>query len=133
MPEAEGLGSSIPVEPMLKGLATSVADLTRAVRRPPMTWDWYLEEPLRLEVIALGSQTYRDVYEGDRWRSSNSLLDTSSLGILDDFLQLRTYHVDYRLTVLGKCDPVLTLMAKGCVRENPRYCDIEVLKPYWLG
>lgn len=131
MPQAEGLGVSLPVEPVLKGLATSAVDLART--KSTVKSAYHPEEPPKLRVIALGSQTYRDVYGGDRWRSSTTLLDISSLGMLDDFLQLRTYHIDYRRTILGKCDPVLTLMAKGCVRENPRYCDIEILKPYWLG
>lgn len=122
MPQAEGLGVFLPVEPVLKGLATSVVDLARTKSELP-----------ELRVIALGSQTYRDVYEGDRWSSSSTFLDISLLGMLDDFLQLRTYHIDYRRTIIGKCDHILTLMAKGCVRENPRYCDIEILKPYWLG
>lgn len=131
MPQAGGLGISLPVEPVLKGLATSVVDLART--KSTVMSAYHLEEPPKLQVIALGAQTYRDVYEGDRWRPSFTLVDISSLGMLDDFLQLRTYHIDYRHTVLGKCDPILTLMAKGCVRENPRYCKIKILKPYWLG
>lgn len=129
MPETQ---DELAVEPMLRGLATTMMDLIRSSpdRRIP------LEENgcavLELKTIALGALTYRDVYVGEKWREANTSLDISTLNQTDDYLQLRVYHVDYCYTVLGKHSPLLTLMTKGCPWDFPPYDDIKILQPYWL-
>lgn len=124
MPAAEGLGVDLPIEPTLKGLATFIVHLVRN-RTMLQDHDYHIKERPKLETIALGALTYRDVYVGDSLREPR-------LGQVDDFLQLRTYHIDYSKNILGNFQPMLTLMAQGCVCEDARYCDIEILKPYWL-
>ena len=122
------------VEPVLRGLATTIVDLIRSSpdRQVPLeTMEGGYSVP-GLTTIALGALTYRDVYVGEKWRDSGTLIDESTLDKLDDYLQLRVYHVDYCYTVLGKYSPLLTLMTKGCPCDFPPYSDITILQPYWL-
>ena len=130
MPETRGEF----IEPVLRGLATTIVDLIRSSpdRRVPggrLESGYGVPE---LRTIALGALTYRDVYVGEKWRDSCTILDTSTLTPTDDFLQLRVFHVDYCYTVLGKYSPLLTLMTKGCPCDFPPYNGIKILQPYWL-
>ena len=135
MPEVEQLSQLLAVEPALRALATSITDSIRSsiaghAWRHPSPEDRAVP---KLEVVALGALTYRDVYVGEKWRASDTIFDKSTLSPLDDFLQLRLYQVAYCYTVLGTSDPHLTLMTKGCVCDFPPYSHTKILKPYWLG
>ena len=133
MPETQ---DELAVETVLRGLATTVVDLIRTSpdRLLPIPWEEFHVNYVvpELKTIALGALTYRDVYVGEKWRDSCTLLDTSTLNQTDDYLQLRVYHVDYCYTVLGTHSPLLTLMTKGCPCDFPPYSDIKILEPYWL-
>ena len=137
MPEAGDPSAWIAVEPMFTGLAKSIVDLTRLPPRTPDRPSPITRGDLpKLETVALGALTYSDVYVGDRWhtrRNPGTFADMSSLGPVDAFLQLRTYHVDYVTSVMGSSEPLLTLMSKGSVCDHPVYRDTTILKPYWLG
>ena len=138
MPEADDPSSWFAVERMFKGLAASVVDLT-TLRDP---WNELVpDEPHnlpRLSTVALGALIHRDVYVGDKWYTRRPDLDEEvcpdrpSLSPFEEFNQLRVYHVDHGCSAFGKSEPMLTLMAKGSVCDDPRYRDIKILRPYWL-
>lgn len=52
---------------------------------------------------------------------------------LRDFLQIRVYWVDYRLTCYGSRSAVVDYMDNGSSNSTEDYCDnLSILKPYWL-
>ena len=139
MPKVDDPSSWFAIERMLKGLAASAVDLM-TLRDP---WNEQFPHELgnlpNLSTVALGSVTHRDVYVGDKGYSRSRYCDSDpfpqepSLSPLEEFNQLRVYHVDHGKSSLGKIEHTLTLMAKGSVCDDPRYRDIKILRPYWLG
>ena len=138
MPEADDPSSWFAIERMFKGIAASVVDLMTL--RDPRNEQVPDEpgNPPKLNTVALGSLTYGDVYVGNRWYSRwrSDDWDPSpshpSLSPLEEFNQLRVYHVDHGKSPLGKFEPTLTLVAKGFLCDDPRYRDIKILRPYRL-
>ena len=139
MPDPDDPYSWLAIERMFKALAASVADLMTLCD----PWnEQFPDKPdnlPRLSTVALGSLTHRDVYVGDKRSTRRRYGDWDpspqepSLSPLEDFNQLRVYHVDHGSSTLGKSEPTLTLVAKGSVCDDPRYRDVKVLRPYWLG
>ena len=76
-----------------------------------------------LITIALGAADFEDIYEG-----TSRVIDDP----VQDYLQLRVYHVDLSYqSVLGP-SPTLTQVAKGFVDDAAMCFDKELLCEHWL-
>ena len=135
MPVYDDALTLMETESYLKGLATTVLNLTRSnpERRQPWT---RLDDDCGIpdiRTIALGALTYCDVYLGEQYRNCATIRNTSNLCTLDEYILLRVYHVNHsRSTIAEESDAHLTLKTKGCVCEFPPYSDMEIFKPYWI-
>ena len=116
MPIIDRLGSYMSPEAMFRSLATATVELCvdyithESGNRPS------------LKTIALGALTYRDRYLGGCPHEP-----------IDQYLQLRTYHIDYVDNDRKKSTPLLTLSSKGYVHTNEDAENASILQPYWLA
>lgn len=84
------------------------------------------ELPPNLETVALGILRYKDVCAGKAARHENE--------ILDEFLKLRVYHVEYQRNFQRDCIPIVTFIAKGTADAIQDTCHkIKILQSYWMA
>ena len=101
---------------IVKGLASSILD-------------WYAggkpsEGHKSLTAIALGAPVYRDLHIGSNHFPRDPV---------QDFLQLRVYHVEYKYQSVIGPSPTVTLVAKGTADDATTCLDKEFLHEYWLA
>ena len=82
--------------------------------------------PPKLNIIALGTVTYKDRWLGrTEWDPEKPQ---------DFYLCPRFYHVQHPVNVKGRRKALLTPVAQGTADEAEEYSsDLRIFEPYWLN
>ena len=116
LPKTDLTACCVPIDYMVKGFASAFLELD--------TGGIPFKHQNSLNTIALGAPVYRDLHIGSNHFPRDPV---------QDFLQLRVYHVDYKYQSVIGPSPTVTLVAKGTADDATTCLDKEVLHEYWLA